>query len=144
MKSSIKIDFTDNGKGLEPVLQVILHNTDDPRDKLLSSFFQKLGGNSNWVSVSFNPELSVDDGKRISMYPLAESELKETAMIIERRLPFEGIGVMDNCHGFHAFLEENKIEFKPNGHFTTILKEGVDLFSLGQKFQQYKDNSPLK
>ena len=44
MLSSIKIDFKENevAKGLQPVIVVkIAKNSDDPRDKLLQSFFEK-------------------------------------------------------------------------------------------------------
>lgn len=51
MKSSIKIDFTDNGNGLEPIIRCILVDSDDPRDKLLKSWLDGLGYDSNWAEV---------------------------------------------------------------------------------------------
>lgn len=84
MKSSIKIDFADNGKGLQPFINIRLSkNTDDPRDKLLQTFFQELGGDSNWLSVDF---FGYDgDTDYIRIYPVSREELKETVEIIQRR-----------------------------------------------------------
>lgn len=78
MKSSIKIDFYDNGKGLDPVIKVLLICTDDPRDKLLAAFFQKLGGDSNWLRVSFDGHEGVMPQENyITIYPVGKDELKD-------------------------------------------------------------------
>lgn len=53
MKSTIKIDFTDNGKGLEPFIKASVVSSDDMKDKMLSTFFECLGGTSSWLRVEF-------------------------------------------------------------------------------------------
>jgi hypothetical protein len=57
MKSSIKVDFTGVSEGsnvFRPVIKIRQEDSDDPRDGLIASFFQSLGGVSNWLSVSFD------------------------------------------------------------------------------------------
>lgn len=45
MKSSLKIDFADlTGEGIEPIIVANVIESDDPRDKLIQTFFQSLGG----------------------------------------------------------------------------------------------------
>ena len=93
MKSSIKIDFADNGKGLQPFIKIVLSSTDDPRDKLLSTFFQSLGGESNWLSVRFEGHTGGNNctlTSYISIFPITPDELKETSDIILNRI--EGSG----------------------------------------------------
>jgi len=56
MKSTIKVDFTSShpGAGLEPVIVVNKSkDSSDPRDKLLSAFFEQLGHSSKWLYVHF-------------------------------------------------------------------------------------------
>ena len=75
MKSSIKIDFVDRGKGLEPVIKVaISENSEDPRDGLLKTFFQKLGGESNWLRVQFTD--SGLENKYLHIYPVTSENLQ--------------------------------------------------------------------
>lgn len=78
MESSIKIDFADNGEGLKPFIAVKISNDgSDPRDKLIQSFFQSLGGDSSWLRVEF--EDSSDNAKYISIYPIEFGDLKKEA-----------------------------------------------------------------
>ena len=43
MKSSLKIDFADlTGEGIEPIIVATVIDSDDPRDKLVKTFFQSL------------------------------------------------------------------------------------------------------
>jgi hypothetical protein len=91
MKSSIKIDFADNGKGLQPFIKVVLESSDDPRDKLLQTFFQSLGRDSNWLSVNFDGytgggNQSAPLTSYISIYALSPKELKETVDVISNRI----------------------------------------------------------
>lgn len=91
MKSSIKIDFIDNGagKGLEPIIKVSLVSTNDPRDKLLATFFQSMGGESSWLSVKFEGYtggIECEQTTYINIYPVTPNELKETSDIITARL----------------------------------------------------------
>jgi hypothetical protein len=79
MKSSIKIDFADNGNGLEPVIKVLLDNdpeNSDPRDSLLKTFFQKLGGESSWLRLEFQ-KIPTTHGtaQRIIIYPITPATM---------------------------------------------------------------------
>jgi hypothetical protein len=88
MKSriTIEVDF-DNGN--EPVIQILSRNSDDVRDNLIKSFYQKLGG-SSWCKIRFqqdnyDPTLPSDDErnfKRIFITPIADTELKKEADIM--------------------------------------------------------------
>lgn len=95
MNSSIKIDFADNGKGLQPLIRVLLVSSDDPRDKLLSTFFQSLGGESNWLSVRFDGFEGNPKREYISIYPVTSGELEETVNIISQRIEV-GVGWKGN------------------------------------------------
>jgi len=57
MRSSIKIDFRETSTGLEPFINVDLATlSDDARDKLLVSFFSRLGDKSSFLKVVFEKE----------------------------------------------------------------------------------------
>lgn len=81
MKSSIKIGFVDNGRGIEPVLKVVLDEEQDAdtRDDLLKTFFQDLGGVSQWLRVDFHSGSAADMGVRrfLTIYPVRPSELSK-------------------------------------------------------------------
>lgn len=84
MKSSIKIDFIDNGKGLEPVIVVKVIDSDDVRDGLFKMFFQSLGGQSSWVRVSYD---AISENENIvRLYPVRYEELEETISIMQSRI----------------------------------------------------------
>lgn len=85
MKSSIRIDFVDDGKGLEPVIKVVIEDTDDPRDSLLRTFFQKLGGESSWLRVDFHSGSELQARKYLTIYPVSPSELHEMQKTILER-----------------------------------------------------------
>lgn len=91
MKSSIKIDFIEvDGKGLQPVIKIRQEDSDDPRDGLLKTFFQKLGGKSSWLSVSFDhfiEDMTTHQSRRfITISPVQADELAETMKLIQQRL----------------------------------------------------------
>jgi hypothetical protein len=46
--------------------------------------------------------------------------------------------VADNSNGFRDWLDKKKIEWMPNGHFTTIPLKGNDIFKLGLEFGLYR------
>jgi len=52
MKSriTIEIDFEEQNS---PIIEVRYEQSDDVRDKLIKSFFEKLGGQSSWCRVMF-------------------------------------------------------------------------------------------
>jgi len=84
MKSriTIEVDF-DNGN--QPVIQILSRVSDDVRDNLIKSFYQKLGG-SSWCKIIFMPENFTTDfdfsGKKILITPIPDSELKTEAEIM--------------------------------------------------------------
>lgn len=100
MKSSIKVDFIDNGNGLQPVIAIRLEDSEDVRDSLLKTFFQVLGGQSSWLSVSFDHYITNDEGVSrtfISIHPIPPSELNETLQIIKKRVDTDNYSVT-NCN----------------------------------------------
>lgn len=92
MKSTIKIDFAglDNNDSFQPVIRVHLQDSDDVRDGLLKSFFQSLGGESNWLMVNFHNDTFGDETQRITIYPVRPSELKENANLMLNRAVSNG------------------------------------------------------
>lgn len=90
MKSriTIEVDF-DNGN--QPVIQILSRNSDDIRDNLIKSFYQKLQG-SSWCKIVFMQDVLdeqmvtvggyVEGFKRIFITPIPESELKKEADIM--------------------------------------------------------------
>lgn len=84
MKSTLKIDFEDNGSGLEPVIIAKIIDSDDPRDKLLKTFFQKLGGESSWLQCSFRyHEGNEGRVETVSIRPVAPSDFSDVAKSID-------------------------------------------------------------
>jgi hypothetical protein len=47
-KITIEVDFDNNN---EPVFQIIYRPSDDVRDKLIKSFLERLGGDSEWCQI---------------------------------------------------------------------------------------------
>lgn len=89
MKSSLKIDFTDTGSGLQPVIRVkCFHDLEDARDSLMQTFFQKLGGDSSWLKVEFEAEGNGTAGyhKYINIFPVEPSQLSSMVIAAFDRL----------------------------------------------------------
>lgn len=89
MKSTIKVDFAgvdDAANQFRPVIRVNLVESDDTRDKLLKSFFDSLGYESNWLVVQFDPKRESSFPHRITISPVEPKELKETGNLIYERL----------------------------------------------------------
>lgn len=90
MKSRITIEI-DYDNGNEPVIQIISRNSDDLRDGLIKSFYQKLQG-SSWCKIVFKQDVLdesvlttggfVEGFKRIFITPIPETELKKEAEIM--------------------------------------------------------------
>ncbi len=85
MKSriTIEVDF-DNGN--QPILQILQTNSDDVRDKILSSFCQQFGG-SSWCQIKWVSQVPDDPNQntffnRIHITPINQSELKEQANVM--------------------------------------------------------------
>jgi hypothetical protein len=47
---SINLDFAN---GNEPVIEILHKDSDDVRDALVKSFFERLGGSSSWCKITF-------------------------------------------------------------------------------------------
>ncbi len=45
--------------------------------------------------------------------------------------------IHNNSHAFRDFLDSQGIEYKPNGHFTTVIGD-IDFFELGMKYGELK------
>lgn len=85
MKSRITIEV-DFENGNQPTIQILSKGSDDVRDKLIQSFYEKLGS-SSWCKIVYaqhhfdraNPE---NDFKRVFITPIRESELQKEAKIM--------------------------------------------------------------
>lgn len=94
MKSSIKVHFKDYGAGmgLKPTINVLVEDSEDPRDSLLKSFFEQLGGISSWLEVSFdhhivNGNTNPSDSKTwITIIPVNPGQLKDMREVAGARL----------------------------------------------------------
>lgn len=99
MQSSIKVHFEDTGKGLQPIIAIkLIKDGDDPRDALLSSFFEQLGGQSSWLSVRFDHHIESDhkhSTSYITIAPIRPDELKETVSLIESRFTTGSTGPLN-------------------------------------------------
>ena len=98
MESSIRVDFRDNGNGLQPVIAVKLIDSDDTRDALLKTFFQSLGGQSSWLRVEFDHHIISDvDSARtfITIYPVKENEIETMIEVAKERFSVQPQGVVN-------------------------------------------------
>lgn len=90
MKSKISIEI-DYENGNQPVIQIMSRKSDDIRDNLIQSFYQKLQG-SCWCKIMFRQDIPdetimttggfVEGFKRIFITPIAEEDLKMEADIM--------------------------------------------------------------
>jgi hypothetical protein len=87
MKSRITIEV-DFQNGNEPTIQILSRNSDDVRDNLIRSFYQKLG-NSSWCKIWFKQDHWEDNNpndersfKRIYITPIPQEDLKKEADIM--------------------------------------------------------------
>ena len=87
MKSriTIEIDF-DNGN--QPIIQILQQDSDDVRDKLISSFLEQFGGSSSWCKIKWMGGSSNTDltsvFKRIHISPIKKEDLIDQAGEIVR------------------------------------------------------------
>lgn len=92
MKSTIKVDFRsleDKINGFEPVIKVVLEDSEDVRDSLLKSFFQSLGGDSSWLRVNYENRVSIDENDKktyVTLSPVKWTELEKEEEIIRLRI----------------------------------------------------------
>lgn len=90
MQSEIKVNFVGDENGLQPVISIKLVDSTHTIDALLKAFFEKLGGESNWVYVSFEGE-SVNNGingatRHINLIPITPGQLPDTITQIKDRI----------------------------------------------------------
>lgn len=86
MKSTMRIDFHHENPGqagFEPVIRIRVLESEDTRDRLLKTFFQKLGGESSWLYVNHLPS---QDGQDIHLIPVTPQQLPETLDVIYKRV----------------------------------------------------------
>lgn len=132
MKSTIRVDFKglssgltgDYREGFEPVIRVNLQDSEDVRDGLLKSFFNKLGYNSNWLNVDISPNV-IDGIKQNTQYtitPIQDNQLEEIVQIMNNRL---GYSSKYNC------ISEYNSNFgiEDNIQFTTEKAKGTQFFN---------------
>lgn len=80
MNSSIRIDFTDGydiqnrvfKSSITPCIKVVMKESDDPRDKLLKSFFEKLEHRSRYLVCEFVDKSNPDAG--INIFPVSPKD----------------------------------------------------------------------
>lgn len=92
MKSriTIEVDF-DNGN--QPIIQILKANSDDVRDKLVSSFTEQLGG-SSWLQIKWQHPFSSPEGfTRIHITPIREENLKEQAEIMLKQAELNALHI---------------------------------------------------
>lgn len=137
MQSTIRIDFADLGfgRGLEPIIRVKAITTDDPRDQLIKTLFQS----TEFLEVQFTENTE----KKNAETGLSETDSRIILHKPKQPIKSDYINVYGNSHAFHAFLDKEGIDYRPNEHFT-LIDVKVDLFDLGQKFQKYKDENQGK
>lgn len=74
---TIELDFDNNN---EPYIQIHQLNSDDMRDKVLKSFLEKLGGESQWLKIRCEPQhpsvLSSEIGPKWKITAIRPSELE--------------------------------------------------------------------
>lgn len=90
-KITIEIDFENGNK---PVIQIISRNSDDVRDKLISSFLQSLGG-SRWCTIQWvggtigNPD-HADQFARVHISPVVSEKLRDELQLMLATVNGEG------------------------------------------------------
>lgn len=85
-KLTIEVDFDKNN---QPVIQIIHRQSDDVRDKLVTSFLQSFGHSSNWASVEWVQNHIVDNKtlfQRILIRPIPQLQFAEVAQEMSSRI----------------------------------------------------------
>lgn len=95
MKSTIKVDFQsiENTdllvKSLEPVIKLVLEDSEDVRDNLLKTFIQSLGGKSSWLQVIFDKQ-EINESRSSKIYitlkSITPNELPNQLEIMKKRI----------------------------------------------------------
>jgi hypothetical protein len=136
MESKIKIDYVDRGtgRGMEPLIRVDVKNSDDPRDKLITTLFQSLGDPTLQISWGDNKWRTTQSG-------LLEADT--TIFIFKPEKKDGSYLIRDNSTGFRNFLDSEKISWRGEEHSTLLyLEDPVQLFELGKRIVEYKANHP--
>jgi hypothetical protein len=85
------------------------------------------------ILKGYSPAIRTTDGN----YAWEEEDVLAAIVEMGVRQPTH-YHVADNSNGFRDWLDKKKIEWMPNGHFTTIPLEGNDIFKLGLEFGLYR------
>ena len=136
MKSKLTIDFQGldsegGGNQFEPVIRAIVEDSDDVRDGLMKSFFQSLGGNSNWLRVSIQENTLYQGSSKsfIVISAVKPSELSETMESIKERLPLVKANKEENNEFSSRFSIGAKV------YFTT--QELINQVPKGEEIPKY-------
>lgn len=106
MKSTMRIDFHHENPGqagFEPVIRIRVVESEDTRDRLLKTFFQKLGGESSWLYVNYLPS---QDGQDIQLTPVIPQQLPETLNIIHKRIVDSGNVLISGLLPSHLQIDD--------------------------------------
>lgn len=84
----MRVDFKglEQGVGLEPIIRIELQDSEDVRDGLLKAFFEKLGGESNWLNVDFQTAGIAGEVSYITLTPVEPAELLKVGLTIRDRI----------------------------------------------------------
>lgn len=86
MKSriTIEVDF-DNG---QPYIKILEQkNSDDVRDKLITFFRQRLGGESSWCYIGFYGDEHSDGITKWTIHPVMPDKIQEMIELAKARCP---------------------------------------------------------
>jgi len=134
MKSSIKIDFSESEKqkGLLPIIAVNLIETDDPRDKLVKSFFEILGGQSSWL------EVCILNDRQIEIFPIAPKGFSDLITDVAKRCSIPPLTVEEFTKLPFEVLTRHR-------YFDQMLRTGPDTYELTFTLpEEYKVGSKYK
>lgn len=87
MKSKITVEVDFNNNNL-PVLRILQSDSDDVRDKLVSSFLQSLGHTSRWAVIAYDGEVGVsypgsDQTHRWFIRPITPQEIESEISLMQ-------------------------------------------------------------
>lgn len=86
-KITIEVDFENNNR---PVLQILSRNSDDVRDRLISSFIQGLNHTSRWCTIAYmgNFEEGQEQTHKWHIVPIKPSELETESNLMKATVEY--------------------------------------------------------
>lgn len=114
-KITIEVDFENNNR---PVLQILSRNSDDVRDRLISSFIQGLNHTSRWCTIAYmgNFEEGQEQTHRWHIVPIKPSELETESNLMKATVEYIETGK-------HKISEQSYLKF-----ISHYLKQVVAIF----------------